>query len=693
MKFVALVSGGKDSCYNILHCLKNGHQLVAMANLCPKDSNTQEIDSFMFQTVGHDLVSLYTQTCGVPLFRRTIGPHSSINRHLNYINTSPRDEIETMYHLLLDVKTKVPDVEAVSVGAILSSYQRVRVEDVCNRLGITVLSYLWQRDQLELMQEMVQMSSGHEGQLDARIIKVATIGLDGGALNMTLPQIFPTMVKLNRLYEVNICGEGGEFETMVLDAPFFKNGYLELCDVVKSSDEDDGSGVFNAQLVVKFKPRTLTNEFLKHELVRLPQPPLLNETWSDLLTKLRDNVISKDISTTFADATTFATPQVSIHKNDNLLYISNLTSHGADIETQTVRIFDQLSTILKDKSLFPCQILSSSLILNDMANFQKINTIYNNWFNTQKWGPIPPSRACVGSNMLPRDTLIQLSITLDLTPQSIITLNEGGTKINKNKDGLHVQGRSYWAPCNIGPYSQATWRQNDYHNQVSSISGQIALIPHSMELADPNDPFLQIVLSLRHFHTLMETISTPTQLAMTCFVADATVIDLVARTWELYCHDIGDGPLDCLIIVEISQLPKNALCEWGGVTCKRLEYIDYDNLDDDNDDDAVSINTITNALRDIHLNIDEITTSRARTITVARDNEKRYYTTGFTDNDDELWSFIDKATMGHIVLYLNPSVTQTLDRLYARDNIELYPVKQVYDSRGNSFKYGYYYTC
>lgn len=36
MKYVALLSGGKDSCFNLLHCQKNGHELVAAASLGPQ---------------------------------------------------------------------------------------------------------------------------------------------------------------------------------------------------------------------------------------------------------------------------------------------------------------------------------------------------------------------------------------------------------------------------------------------------------------------------------------------------------------------------------------------------------------------------------------------------------------------------------------------------------------------------------
>lgn len=35
MKYVALLSGGKDSCFNLVHCHKNGHELVAAASLGP----------------------------------------------------------------------------------------------------------------------------------------------------------------------------------------------------------------------------------------------------------------------------------------------------------------------------------------------------------------------------------------------------------------------------------------------------------------------------------------------------------------------------------------------------------------------------------------------------------------------------------------------------------------------------------
>ncbi|OXH45898.1 meiotically up-regulated 71 protein [Cryptococcus neoformans] len=35
-KVIGLVSGGKDSCFNLMHCVANGHEIVALATLTPE---------------------------------------------------------------------------------------------------------------------------------------------------------------------------------------------------------------------------------------------------------------------------------------------------------------------------------------------------------------------------------------------------------------------------------------------------------------------------------------------------------------------------------------------------------------------------------------------------------------------------------------------------------------------------------
>ena len=54
MKFLALVSGGKDSIYSIQECVRNGHELVACVHLGAPVSVEEE--SFMYQTAASEVL-------------------------------------------------------------------------------------------------------------------------------------------------------------------------------------------------------------------------------------------------------------------------------------------------------------------------------------------------------------------------------------------------------------------------------------------------------------------------------------------------------------------------------------------------------------------------------------------------------------------------------------------------------------
>ena len=71
-RVLALVSGGKDSCFSMLQCVAAGHEIVGLANLKPKDENEKELDSYMYQTVGHQAIDMYADAMRLPLFRATI---------------------------------------------------------------------------------------------------------------------------------------------------------------------------------------------------------------------------------------------------------------------------------------------------------------------------------------------------------------------------------------------------------------------------------------------------------------------------------------------------------------------------------------------------------------------------------------------------------------------------------------------
>lgn len=662
MKFVALISGGKDSCFNIIHCLKQRHELVALANLHPVDKSQQELDSFMFQTVGHDIVPYYAKCTGLPLFRKEIHPFGSKNVELNYTPTVS-DEIEDLYDLLSQVLKEIPDVEAVSVGAILSSYQRTRVEDVCARLGLVALSYLWQRDQLELMHEICEASqTDAPGKFEARLVKVAAVGLNQLSLGKTLPEVFPKLMKLHKMYDVHICGEGGEFETMVLDAPFFSKGRLKLLSKEDSPSRENDS-VYSTRLNVEFEPRQLSNLDLQAHIDMLPQPKLLNNQWQELYNHLKEEpVVGLDpVDRNYKAEISYNT---SVSKIGKLLFISNLHSSSEMLEEQMQDIFKQLDSIFSRNGLKSSQVLHCTLILNDMSLFPRVNEIYSNYFDVMKNGPLPPTRACI-SSILSNNSLVQLSLISDTSMDHA-----------NNKNGLHVQGRSYWAPSNIGPYSQVIWLNNDY-NKTSYISGQIPLEPATMNLST-DDAKLQSVLALKHFDTLKTTTNTPNQLFLTCMVKEKGLISTISSLWSLYCTEMAyesdlwmskmDDPQEILIIVQVNQLPRDATCEWTGTACKDL-VVEEEELD--------------GCTREL----EKLSLKNSKEISVKNPKYQRKFITGFANDMNELIQILEALPKSSkVTLYSHP---KDIARDFEGSTIEHFPVHSVYDYRGQFYRYGY----
>ena len=164
LNVIALISGGKDSLYTILHCIKHGHKVVALANLHPPSTPLlgeegesgeqleEDMDSFMYQTIGHAVIPLYEEALGTRLYRAPItGEARDTSRVYRYDAEDQMadseqiedDETESLMPLLRRIKKENPTANAVSAGAILSTYQRTRIENVASRLGLIPLAWLW----------------------------------------------------------------------------------------------------------------------------------------------------------------------------------------------------------------------------------------------------------------------------------------------------------------------------------------------------------------------------------------------------------------------------------------------------------------------------------------------------------------------------------------------------------------------
>ena len=113
----------------------------------------------------------------------------------------------------------------MSSGAILSTYQRTRVETCCQRLQLTSpRGCLWQRPQRQLLKDMSR--SG----LKAIVVKTATLGLEPEDLGLQLMarETRSRFDALHDKYAFHVCGEGGEYESLVLDSPRFATKRIVL---------------------------------------------------------------------------------------------------------------------------------------------------------------------------------------------------------------------------------------------------------------------------------------------------------------------------------------------------------------------------------------------------------------------------------------------------------------------------------
>ncbi|KAL8950006.1 MAG: hypothetical protein Q9222_003930 [Ikaeria aurantiellina] len=580
LNVIGFISGGKDSFFSLLHCLANGHNIVALANLYPPlsltsgDGENFDLNSFMYQTVGHSLIPLYSEICSLPLYRQEI-QGTAINQAKDYsvtdqqaddsskrvlqVSTNREDETESMLTLLQRIKDEHPEADAVCSGAILSTYQRTRIESVALRMDTVPLAYLWQYPRLPtpvsredgLLEDMAAVG------LDARIVKIASGGLDEDLLweNVCAEMTRKKIARVMKRFGGSVLGEGGEFETIVIGGPpEIFNGAIEVDEVHRKVLRGSGGEAWLAFAggSVKTVEKETTREIKSIRELRIPN--LLDEPFAKLLKTLEDRTMSTPTSQSNLAAQGFSPEQhawtitESIWVGKRTTRVSNLSASSIDNDTRTqmTKIGERIRFLVKEVlHRSPYDIVFSTILLRSMDDFQAVNQEYAKLFLTQ---PNPPARVTVacGDN-LPSGVSVMLSLVIshhrhEMDPR------------------LHVQSMSYWAPANIGPYSQATTISLDIRNAaIVFIAGQIPLVPASMDLVTVNDHSqasgsdgalavfrLQATLSLQHLWRIAESMSVGWWIGAVAYVvSDAKDIhqkaSIAASAWTMMHRQRDDS--------------------------------------------------------------------------------------------------------------------------------------------------------
>ncbi|XP_071354389.1 diphthine--ammonia ligase isoform X2 [Trachinotus anak] len=553
MKVVALISGGKDSCYNMMQCVAAGHRIVALANLRP--AHTDELDSYMYQTVGHQAIELYAEAMDLPLYRRTI-QGSSLDTSRNYSETEG-DEVEDLYELLHLVKEK-EGVEAVSVGAILSDYQRVRVENVCLRLGLQPLAYLWRRDQESLLSEMISSD------LHAILIKVAAFGLDPEKhLGKPLADMEPYLKQLSQKYGVHICGEGGEYETFTLDCPLFKKKIvIDAAEtVIHSADAFAPVGYLRfTKMHTENKDSDVVARALPHgscpcqnAIDKMTEEVEYADQAEDNQQEFTSNC---DLSCQRGHDLPVSCSPRSSRGYQWISGINGLQSQDPGIQGQTSAAFMQLQSELDSRGWKIKDVILVHLYVRSMEDFGPLNTVYKKHF-----GINPPARVCVQTPLPAGQLLLMDCLLHDWTEP----LQED---CFHQREALHVQSLSHWAPANIGPYSQAL-RVDD----SVFCAGQIALVPCTMQLVEAGTR-TQTHWSFSHVKKVLEAVVSSLSLAHVvqahCYTTRHQDIPIIRAIWESMLKaaeeekDLWWGPEikpAPLLVIVVPALPRGAAVE------------------------------------------------------------------------------------------------------------------------------------
>lgn len=198
MKLGSLFSGGKDSVYATYLAKKQGHEIVCLITILSKNK-----ESYMFHTPSIEKTTCQASSMDLPLI----------------VSKTKGEKEEELKDLEKAIKKAIKKykIEGIITGAIQSVYQSSRIQKICDKLNIKCVNPLWHTDEVNYLSDLIKNK-----------FKVILTGVFAYPLNQSwlgreiTPQFIQDVTKLNEKYKISMIGEGGEYETFVLDCPLFK---------------------------------------------------------------------------------------------------------------------------------------------------------------------------------------------------------------------------------------------------------------------------------------------------------------------------------------------------------------------------------------------------------------------------------------------------------------------------------------
>ena len=204
-----MFSGGKDSCYSVWLALHQAWDVERLVTVKPESQ-----DSWMFHYPNVEWTDLQARSMGLPLT----------------LVSTDTDELAQLEETFRRLKVE-NRLDGVVTGAVASEYQKTRFDQICDRVGLKSFSPLWHKKPETIVDDLV--AAGFRIVLAG----VAASGLDESWLGKELtPTAWKELKRVSTQFGIHLAGEGGEYETFVVDAPQFSSPI----SIVESENVWDG---------------------------------------------------------------------------------------------------------------------------------------------------------------------------------------------------------------------------------------------------------------------------------------------------------------------------------------------------------------------------------------------------------------------------------------------------------------------
>jgi len=195
-------SGGKDGCMALHLAAAGGFKIRYLLNMVTEDGRTSWSHGMAAQWL-----DMQSKAIGIPLIQK---------------RTTQANYEATFKEMMVDFKQE--GITSGVFGDIDFNAHREWIERVCAAGGITPHLPLWLMDQNKILKDFVDL--GFE------TIVVATNAelLDESWVGRVIDNFFISDIK--KVKNVTLCGESGEYHTLVIDGPMFKKR-MEIVEAKK----------------------------------------------------------------------------------------------------------------------------------------------------------------------------------------------------------------------------------------------------------------------------------------------------------------------------------------------------------------------------------------------------------------------------------------------------------------------------